>query len=142
AIAPEPSQEVQKPRKIIPVPANTETVQPMVSEQSVAPAAATILDVKKFDLAPLLALLPSISLRSLLKHAVFQFSEDELQITARSEFELGKIREASHLNQLVEALNTLYGRKIQLRFEVQSEKKQDLPSTAGLSNNELQSVFS
>lgn len=135
-------KEVQKPRKVVVAPTISHEVSPVVTDLPVPPTPTTRPNAREFDLAALLPHLSSVSLRSLLKHSTLQFFDDELQINARSEFELSKIREATHLSQLSEALNSLYGKKIQLKFEVQAGKKEDLPSSAGLSNNELQSVFS
>jgi DNA polymerase III subunit gamma/tau len=136
-------QQVVKPRKLttaVPVPQQPSPTAsvPIQAEDDPSKSETPV----GFQLDQFLAALSSVSLRSLLKHSVLNFSGDVLKVQARSTFELDKIREASHQNQISEVLRTMLGKSISLQFEVASDAKPNLPSSQGLSNNDLQSVFS
>jgi len=123
-----PPSAASKPRKI--------------SEKPAAPAPDVLLSSSGFDLQKFYALLPSAALKSLLKHSIVQLEGDELKIVARSEFELGKIREPQQQSLILAALSEMLMKKVSLRFEIQdSAQKQALQSHDGLSNIEVKSVF-
>jgi hypothetical protein len=145
--SPQPvARAVSKPRKIT-EEASDPVVSAPVAESEPAPQVTDVITADAgsgdFDSQKFIGMLSSVSLRSLLKHSQFKFSGNELSIVARYQFEMDKIKEASHQNQIAEALNQMMGKKIHLKYEVgQQEVKKDLPATTGLSNNELQTVFS
>ncbi|MDP3975926.1 MAG: DNA polymerase III subunit gamma/tau [bacterium] len=95
-------------------------------------------EVAVFNPDSFLSLIQHVSLRSLIKHADLNFSEQELKITARNQFEMDKIRSKDNLSQLHEALKRLVGGEPTLSLEVA-----DLaPAQAkGVSSGDISSVF-
>ncbi|MGE3278349.1 MAG: DNA polymerase III subunit gamma/tau [Candidatus Altimarinota bacterium] len=131
--APAPVTSTSKPRKVISKAPVTESVQ-AVEDAPPSPVPVTGFDLEKF-----FSLISSVPLRSLLKHSKILLSEKGLKIQARYDFELGKIREPSNLALLSQAYEQMTGSRASIEFEVQPAS--DLPSQAGLSNNEVKSVF-
>lgn len=89
-----------------------------------------------FDATKFLEGIKHSSLRTLIKYSKLEITKSDLKISARSDFELNKIKDSKNMFHLLDVIKSTFGENMILSLDVSEPEK---PS--GLSTEDLESIF-